>query len=283
MRDRERAAASARPLFWVFSLSLQAPVDDVDTAREDDRAQAALRLRFRLLGASALLLLAVVLLPWIFDGAGWAEITGDEVEPSAPPVFPAPEFAQPPTEAPVLPEWTAQAGREAPSLDAVAPAPVEPDATDRRGHDAPVSGLEPDARAGQTPPDRAPNAATGPPRTREALAASASVAGRADPVASAPNRAPVQSPVASSREPVAAPGEGWIVQLGSFRDTANAEVLARRVQGFGFQAYVEAPDSATGLHRVRIGPYRERSAAEAVRERLARQHNVESIVVPISR
>lgn len=268
------------------ALSFQAtdderPADAKDPVRDDARAEASLRLRFRLLGASALLLLAVVLLPWVFDGAGWAEIAGDDVAPSPPPVFAAPEFAEPPSAVAALPEWSlteadaASSSIADPSDVNAAPTnlPLDSSGPSSAGvvssgtAEAPASAASPDLSAGRS------GAGAEPARTREALSRSESSTASSTPGS---GERGVSSTAASG-----ATGEGWIVQLGSFRDTANAEVLARRVQGFGFQAYVEAPDSATGLHRVRIGPYRERSSADAVRERLARQHSVESIVVPM--
>ncbi|MFN4262101.1 MAG: SPOR domain-containing protein [Thioalkalivibrionaceae bacterium] len=271
------------------------------SSRADDLASTpgaeALRLRFRLLGASALLLVAVLFLPWIFDGAGWAEITGEEIAPVAPPAFRSPDFSTPPNspslpmERPVMPDVLAEPGIAEPGV-AVARAPAERSVSEearRRDEIARVEATqspqrERDApRVGETRDDRL---ADGVARTREALAASESASSptsRSDTAVRAENQPrPAAGRAAANTE---AAGEGWIVQLGSFRDRANAEVLARRVQSHGLQAFIEAPSSAEGsnLHRVRIGPYRERGAADRVRDRLSQQHGIESIVVPLTR
>ena len=94
-------------------------------------------IRFRLTGAIILIVLAVIFLPWLLDGAGYEQMSGiDE------PVPPAPSFSEPdmalPSERPAVPRETA---REVPasaegeprvaelhSLDDDFPATGEPEA-----------------------------------------------------------------------------------------------------------------------------------------------------------
>jgi DedD protein len=92
---------------------------------------------------------------------------------------------------------------------------------------------------------------------------------------------PVQSAVAP--HPAATNERGnFAVQLGSFGSRENADRLVRDMTAKGFTAFV-APITSGGreLYRVRVGPARDRSAAEALAAQLRRVGQSGSIV-PIS-
>ncbi len=62
----------------------------------------------------------------------------------------------------------------------------------------------------------------------------------------------------------------WAVQLGSFSNRANAERLAAGLREDGYAAFLSQLGTASGeLHRVRIGPQKDRDAAESVASKLA--------------
>jgi DedD protein len=93
----------------------------------------------------------------------------------------------------------------------------------------------------------------------------------------APVPAPVTKPTTSS------PAKGsFVVQLGSFGSRDNAERLVRDMTAKGFKTFI-APISTNGreLYRVRVGPTRDRAAAEALATQLKRVGQSGSIV-PIS-
>jgi DedD protein len=72
----------------------------------------------------------------------------------------------------------------------------------------------------------------------------------------------------------------WAVQLGSFSNKENAEKLAAELRKQGFAAFLSQLQTGSGLmHRVRIGPQKDRSSAEAMAARLARAGH-EGKVVP---
>jgi DedD protein len=91
------------------------------------------------------------------------------------------------------------------------------------------------------------------------------------PVVQQPRR---EEPVARQPEPETAPPTAsttgmWAVQLGSFSSQENAEKLAADLRKQGFAAFLSQLSTASGqLHRVRIGPQKDRASAEAVAERL---------------
>ncbi len=71
--------------------------------------------------------------------------------------------------------------------------------------------------------------------------------------------------------PAESPTGMWAVQLGSFGNQQNAERLAADLRKQGFAAFLSQLSTATGqLHRVRIGPQKDRESAEAIAEKLAK-------------
>lgn len=61
----------------------------------------------------------------------------------------------------------------------------------------------------------------------------------------------------------------WAVQLGSFSNQANADRLAADLRQQGFAAFLSQLQTESGpLHRVRIGPQKNREGAEAIAAKL---------------
>ncbi len=72
----------------------------------------------------------------------------------------------------------------------------------------------------------------------------------------------------------------WAVQLGSFSNKENAEKLAADLRKQGYAAFLSQLQINSGqLHRVRIGPQKDRQSAEAMAARLLRVGH-EGQVVP---
>jgi DedD protein len=105
----------------------------------------------------------------------------------------------------------------------------------------------------------------------------------AEPTASEPvaqREAPVSEPVKPQPEPAASTTGMWAVQLGSFSNKANAEKLAADLRKQGYAAFLSQLDTGSGtLHRVRIGPQKDRDAAEAMAARLLKV-DIKGQVVP---
>jgi DedD protein len=74
--------------------------------------------------------------------------------------------------------------------------------------------------------------------------------------------------------------EGWVVQLGSFSNQKNADELVARLREKSYRVFVEriAQGNRT-VYRVRVGPQRQRAAAEAVRDRLASELRLKAMVM----
>jgi DedD protein len=80
----------------------------------------------------------------------------------------------------------------------------------------------------------------------------------------------------NSFAPIGAKG-GWSIQLGSFASAANADKLARTLRGKGIRVYVS---SQGGKHRVRAGPFPDRTAADRAAAKLKSQGQSVSIIAP---
>jgi len=83
----------------------------------------------------------------------------------------------------------------------------------------------------------------------------------------APERTAAVTPSKSAAKPAASSGNYW-VQVGAFKESGNAEGLARKLRSEGFSAQVTRVTREAPLHVVRVGGYADRSRAVAAREQL---------------
>ena len=80
---------------------------------------------------------------------------------------------------------------------------------------------------------------------------------------------PAPDPIPQAQLPDSSPTGMWVVQLGSFENQQNAERLAADLRKQGFAAFLSQLSMDSGrLHRVRIGPQKDRESAEAMAARL---------------
>jgi cell division septation protein DedD len=202
-------------------------------------------LQARLIGATVLVALAVLLIPELLSGRKSVEPAVDEgaaakgtrsftIELGTPdgqtsvaPAPPAPSTVAPASRAPAAPAGSAGAAEETPG---------------------PVAGVE----STQVMP--APGLARSPPPERTA---------EPQPVTAAPAR-PAPSP-----PPEPAKTGGWAVQVGAFGSADAARRLVDELSAAGFEAHL-APVTRSGktLHRVRVGPAATRPAADQLAQRL---------------
>lgn len=115
-----------------------------------------------------------------------------------------------------------------------------------------------------------------PPGATAAAATKADVPAVAEPAVPAGSPSPVASGAAAAvpprqpAAPAAASVGGWVVQVGAFGSADAARRMVDELAGAGYAAQV-APVTRAGktLHRVRVGPAGERPAAQQLAERLA--------------
>jgi DedD protein len=212
------------------------------------------QLKARLIGASVLVVLAVVLIPELLSGRkaaqnsvetargtrtytidlGGAVAAGSRLEP-AKPVASRPSLPNATaTPAAVAPRASAE---DAAASESASPAPVDTEPL-------PMAAV---AKEGAAAP--APSAATAAP----------TVAKTSEVVAKTP-----------STTPRAATDSGqWAVQVGAFGSVATANKLISELRRDGFTAF-EAPLNRSGktLHRVRVGPEADKASADRLSARL---------------
>lgn len=225
-------------------------------------------LKQRLIGAAVLVALAMIFLPMLLQGPDVGEPDAAQV-PLSMPDAPEQEFEtrelplavpQPAGEGSVL------GGPSAPAADdpnAVATVDVDGDAAPRV--DAPLP--EP---ADPSEPLQAVDAASG-----QALAA-----------APAPEPEPESEPAAVAEPaaplPASTAGGRYAVNVGSFSNLANARALADKLRAAGLPVTSESVDiNGKPAMRLRVGPYAERTVAEAARLRAEGVSGTRTVVVAL--
>jgi DedD protein len=91
---------------------------------------------------------------------------------------------------------------------------------------------------------------------------------------------PEQQPSEPPRKgTAAATGGGWVVQVGTFGQKANADRLVATIRRNGFDAFISATDrGGKPLYRVRVGPAGTREAASEIAARLAQSGQTGQVV-----
>ena len=75
----------------------------------------------------------------------------------------------------------------------------------------------------------------------------------------------------------------WAIQLGVFSEAANANKLVAELKSKGFHAFVAHDNNQKNVHRVLIGPEKDRAVADETVAQLASEHHINSIVVRYKR
>ena len=131
--------------------------------------------------------------------------------------------------------------------------------------------VEPTPTPAPTPPPVTPAPVTPPPAVSTPPARpempAPSTPSRAAEKAKAPERTASASSGKSASKATAANGSYW-VQVGAFKESKNAEGLARTLRSEGFTVQVATVTRGEPLHVVRVGGYADRGKATAAREEL---------------
>jgi cell division septation protein DedD len=219
-------------------------------------------LKQRLVGASVLIALAVVVLPMLLGGRpeeGTAETQKIELPPQPGELdfetrrYPLGDTPAPPRPAEITAAPTSQGG----PADELPEEPADKGAVDSPGA---VAHVEVQPRefedALQTDAPQAESAT----ETVEAVAAGTSTA---------PDAASTPAPQRSS---VGAAGGRYVVQVASFGSVENATRLSETLRGYGYGVLSDTVSSDVGtLHRVRVGPFDAEAEANAVVAKLRNQ------------
>jgi len=195
-------------------------------------------LKERIIGAAILVLFVVLVVPIFLDG--------------------------PPKETEIVSERVLLPGQDAQTTQTVVldrnrtePVPTASNATTAAAQAATPKPDQPKA-------DNAQQA----PKTQEAQKALPVVEKKPQPT---PKVATSKPPLVAKTPPAASTTGMWAVQLGSFSNKENAEKLAADLRKQGYAAFLSQLTTNSGqLHRVRIGPQKDRESAEAMAGRLSK-------------
>ncbi|RQS37187.1 sporulation protein [Burkholderia sp. Bp8992] len=204
------------------------------------------RARRRLVGAIALVVAAVIVLPMVLDS------------------HPKPVTDDIAIDIPNRPAHQAVAPRDDDAADVQAGvAHDEPPASDTAVAAAPAPVPAPAAKPAAQPDTTATASVTPPkPTPKPAAPAPKPAAPKPATVANADAASPDSSDASSPASPA---GARFAVQLGSFKDDATARSWATKLKSAGVPAYVEHRKQADGSTAtlLRAGPFADRSAASA--------------------
>lgn len=205
-------------------------------------------LKQRLLGATVLVVLAVIFLPMLLDGGGGG---GEQTVPLDLPAQPAEGMR---TEVVPLPPPGSRG-----AAAAVAPPPEEPIATVDADAPARVDAVSGEVVGGGS---SGPAATTAPARPVPAPSPAPAPRPQASPHASPSAQA------GAATGGTARDGGRYFVSFGTYGQTANAAGLVAQLERAGIAARAESVTvNGAPAMRVRAGPFDDRPAAEAVRQR----------------
>ena len=138
------------------------------------------------------------------------------------------------------------------------------------------------ASAGAT--ETAARPAQPPAGEGEGAPPAAETTAEATEVAAKPAPPPVEQAAAAARpsETIAEAGSVYVLQVGSFRGSGDAESMRARLALIGLEAVVQtvAIDGEAAWHRVRAGPYTELRALNRARIRL-RENQIEALALKV--
>jgi DedD protein len=187
--------------------------------------------RHRLIGASLLVVVAVVGFPMVFDTQPRRIPVDLPIHiPAQPAVSPLTPLAAAPTAPEALPA-------DAPPAPSPAPAVVVP--------------VKPVAQPAEKPAEKAAEKAAN------------------KPVAKPP--AQVAAPAAAAKTPPKpdVAGERFVVQVGAYADGASARVVRQKIERAGLKTYTQVAKTSDGNRtRVRLGPFNSRAEAERAAQKI---------------
>jgi DedD protein len=204
----------------------------------EDELNLRRKARRRLIGAIALTLAVVVILPMVLDRE--PKPAGQDIDLRIPAPDKVGELVPgvESSEVAGVSPFAASAVKAAPASTA-APAPADNDTADRAAASVKQSVAAPNSK-------------------KEALE-------KPQPAA---NKTPESHPVVSGMANKPASEDGFVAQVGAYSNAGAARQELEKLKKWGFKAYTEKTGDKV---RVRVGPYAEREKAEKVRQQLEKR------------
>ncbi|HWQ94501.1 MAG TPA: SPOR domain-containing protein [Gammaproteobacteria bacterium] len=229
------------------------------------------RLKQRLVGATVLVVLAIILIPILLTGGKEDDSSVATIPPKLDTGFSSRITPLEPAPAPPKPAVIDSAPLPVPAPSAgnsAAPATVSPQTSEKA----------PGAIATAPPKPDTPPQADKPVTDKPVADKSPTDKPKADkPAPSKPLASAAPTATAPSKERMNV--TAWIIQLGTFSSEQNALALRDQLRAKGYTAFVEKIKSGDSqLFRVRVGPELERARADALRDKLEKETKQKGIV-----
>jgi len=239
-------------------------IDTSGDAAPDSPLGLKKRARRRLVGAIALALLAVIVLPMVMDQEPRPLTQDIQIRiPSQDPTASSFVSRIAPKLAPAAPTPLPQGTGATPPVAAVAAAPATPVPAETK----------PEVKS-----EAKPEANPAPRQETKAAPAKAAAPAAAAPKTPVPDKKTPPKPAETTatvkgaettRAAALLNDEHWIVQLGAYRNAESAKAMISKIKGLGLPTFSDIVDTPHGPStRVRSGPFPSREAAEKAQERL---------------
>lgn len=200
-----------------------------DTSPDAD-LQLKKRARRRLVGAAALALFAVLVLPMVMDRE--PRPLNQDIQVRIP-----------------SQDATGLAAKVIPGKPVASPMPAPEAVAEPKPEPKPE--VKPEPVAAPAPAAKPAEKSVAPPKKAE------------------PAKTPAPSKPATDSKPTPEAAGQWVVQLGAYKEAGNVKLLLAKLKGVGVPAYTEKFESPQGQRtRVRAGPFPSQEAAEKARSRI---------------
>lgn len=230
---------------------LQTPDAMTDTTDRTPHPDLKKRARRRLVGASAIALLAAIVLPMVMDPEPRTQT--QDIQIHIPSQDPGARTVQATTATETATMTTAK-------VVAATPTPASQAASNEQAA-PPATQKTPQAATPAAPATPAPAAKAEP-------AAAAAAAPVTAPAQTEKDKQDKQS-AERARALALLNDERWVIQLGAYKDQGNVQVLQKKIKELGYPVYTEQVDTPAGTRtRVRAGPFASRAAADAAHTQL---------------
>lgn len=200
-----------------------------DTSPDAD-LQLKKRARRRLVGAAALALFAVLVLPMVMDRE--PRPLNQDIQVRIP-----------------SQDATGLAAKVIPGKPVASPMPAPEAVAEPKPEPKPE--VKPEPVAAPAPAAKPAEKSVAPPKKAE------------------PAKTPAPSKPSTDSKPTPEAAGQWVVQLGAYKEAGNVKLLLAKLKGVGVPAYTEKFESPQGQRtRVRAGPFPSQEAAEKARSRI---------------
>ncbi|WP_110665841.1 SPOR domain-containing protein [Salinicola halophilus] len=228
--------------------------------------------RERIIGAVILVALGAIFLPMLFDDPAPREQEPEPVMVIEQPVDGG-ETRQRIIESPQPPASVADSG--AGQSNQPSTAVPEPDTSGQLSGGG--SGFGQPSEGDGAPAESAPTGSQATEPRTDPIAEIAESESAPSQGQSATTSSESPAPAATPSRTPAASGGGWVVQVGSFGQSGNAERLTADLKSQGFPAYSKPRDN--NLTTVYVGPYDSSDAGESARGELKQAANIQGLLI----